>query len=134
MKELSIDNPYYISKHRYYELKHYCLQYPEWEHMIRLKLSESLKSSSMLKMDGNKRFKSDKVSEIASLTAHLQHQEEEIFSCCMNADPLIATYIFKAVTEGKSYDTLVVDGIPCGREYFYIRYRKFFYLLSILKQ
>lgn len=29
--ELSERNPYYISKHRYYELKHFCLQYPEWE-------------------------------------------------------------------------------------------------------
>lgn len=29
--ELSEKNPYYISKHRYYELKHFCLQYPEWK-------------------------------------------------------------------------------------------------------
>ena len=28
--ELSKKNKYYISKHRYYELKHFCLQYPEW--------------------------------------------------------------------------------------------------------
>lgn len=24
---------YSISKHRFYELKHFCLQYPEWEHL-----------------------------------------------------------------------------------------------------
>ena len=28
---LSKRNKYYISKHRYYELKHFCLQYPEWK-------------------------------------------------------------------------------------------------------
>lgn len=26
--ELSQKNPYWIGKHRYYELKHFCLQYP----------------------------------------------------------------------------------------------------------
>lgn len=29
--ELSPKNKYYIAKHRYYELKHFCLQYPEWK-------------------------------------------------------------------------------------------------------
>lgn len=28
--ELSEKNPYWIEKHRYYELKHFCLQYPIW--------------------------------------------------------------------------------------------------------
>lgn len=29
--ELSQKNPYWIEKHRYYELKHFCLQYPIWK-------------------------------------------------------------------------------------------------------
>ena len=29
--ELSDKNPYWIGKHRYYELKHFCLQYPIWK-------------------------------------------------------------------------------------------------------
>lgn len=29
--ELAENNKYWISKHRYYELKHYCLQYPLWK-------------------------------------------------------------------------------------------------------
>ena len=29
--ELSEKNPYWIEKHRYYELKHFCLQYPIWK-------------------------------------------------------------------------------------------------------
>ena len=31
--ELSKENPYYISKHRYYELTHFCLQYHEWKEL-----------------------------------------------------------------------------------------------------
>lgn len=30
--ELSETNHYWIEKHRYYELKHFCLQYPLWRH------------------------------------------------------------------------------------------------------
>lgn len=29
--ELSKKNKYWIPRHRYYELKHFCLQYPEWK-------------------------------------------------------------------------------------------------------
>ena len=32
--ELSKKNPYYISKHRYYELKHFCRQYDEWKRAL----------------------------------------------------------------------------------------------------
>lgn len=29
--ELSEKNPYWIERHRCYELKHFCLQYPIWK-------------------------------------------------------------------------------------------------------
>ncbi len=29
--EISVKNTYWLPKHRYYELKHFCLQYPEWK-------------------------------------------------------------------------------------------------------
>ena len=29
--ELSKKNKYWIERHRYYELKHFCLQYPIWK-------------------------------------------------------------------------------------------------------
>ena len=30
---ISTKNKYWISKHRYYELKHFCLQYHEWKEL-----------------------------------------------------------------------------------------------------
>ena len=32
--EISKNKPEWIPKHRYYELKHFCLQYPEWKKMV----------------------------------------------------------------------------------------------------
>lgn len=34
--ELSNKSPYWIERHRYYELKHFCLQYPIWKRHMRL--------------------------------------------------------------------------------------------------
>ena len=36
--EISERNPYWISKHRYYELKHFCLQYNGWASAYKLSL------------------------------------------------------------------------------------------------
>lgn len=42
-----------------------------------------------------------------------------------------APYIFMAVTEGKTYTQLQMTyAIPCGKDMFYDRYRKFYWLLS----
>lgn len=35
--ELSKKNTYWIEKHRYYELKHFCLQYPIWKEAYHIK-------------------------------------------------------------------------------------------------
>ena len=49
----------------------------------------------------------------------------------IGADPEIYTYILRAVTEGLSYDTLKMQhGIPCCRDVYYDRYRRFFWLLD----
>lgn len=42
--ELSETNRYWIEKHRYYELKHFCLQYPLWRHAYN-SLMESTRES-----------------------------------------------------------------------------------------
>jgi hypothetical protein len=47
------------------------------------------------------------------------------------ADEFLYPYILKAVTEGLSYTYLKTRlDIPCGRDMYYDRYRKFFWLLS----
>lgn len=46
-------------------------------------------------------------------------------------DELLCDYILKAVTEGLSYTHLRTKmGMPCGRDMYYDRYRRFFWLLD----
>lgn len=90
---ISASNKYYIPKHRYYELKHFCLSKPPDD-----------------------------------FGGYL------IKKCCIEADGTIWKFIYRAVTEDISYVTLAtVYDIPCGKDYYYERYRKFFWLLSNYK-
>lgn len=43
------------------------------------------------------------------------------------------SYILRCVTSGISYDKMVASGIPCSRDYFYDRYRKFFWILDRIR-
>lgn len=53
----------------------------------------------------------------------------------MEADRYLHKYILKAVTEELSFTYLKSKlGIPCGRDMYYDRYRKFFWLLSEARQ
>lgn len=128
--ELSPKNKYYIDKHRYYELKHFCLQYPEWKRSytdledidIPLAMMENMPTSNL---PGDPTYKR------ALLRTFYSERIKLIEKVAMETDPYLYAYIIKGVTEGRSYTYLkTVLGIPCGKDMYYNRYRKFFWLLS----
>lgn len=124
--EVSKKNPYYISKERYYELKHFCLQYHDYAHRIALQRNEShFKPFSDISRRSTQL--SDKTGSIAVENALYGGYMKMIEDCCNDAGGDISKWLFKSVTEGKSFTVL---DPPCCKEYFYIRYRKFFYLLD----
>lgn len=127
--QLAMSNPYYISKHRYYELKHYCLQYPEWKRMIS-KMREKSLIGGYIVHNNTSIQETDKTGNYGVFLANLSHSMKEIEQICREAGGDISDWLLMAVTEGISYPILEARGIPCGRDYFYLRYRKFFWLLS----
>lgn len=119
---------YRINKHRHYELKHFCLQYPEWK---RIYYSGPAISSSM----HNTRFKNsghgDPTANRAIYNTLYLDRIQLIEKIAKETDKELYEYILKAVTEGLSYTYLKTKmGIPCGRDMYYDRYRRFFWLLS----
>ncbi len=128
--ELSVKSKYHIDKHRHYELKHFCLQYPEWkrtyaeidEHYISVASVERMPS-------GNQ--PGDPTAKRAITRARLTERIEMIENVAKEADRQLYNYILKAVTEGLSYTYLKSRlDIPCGKDMYYDRYRRFFWLLS----
>lgn len=126
--EISSKKRYYISKHRYYELLHFCRQYFEFSIKIQeleqvlLKASQlsAIEQSDISDRTGNMAVRLDQYKEYMSI----------INLCAKDADPDLQSYIFEAVTKGTPFTHFEADGIPCCRDTFYDRYRKFFWLLD----
>ena len=127
--ELSTRNKYYISKHRYYELKHYCLQYPEWVKAYTDLCNYGLTSNCCYqKYDLNA---GDPTGKIATAKAELWQKMEHLKSVCKETDEQLWMYIFEAVTKGYSFTYLKMTlEMPAEKNMYYDRYRRFFWLLS----
>lgn len=132
--EVSKRNKYYIPKHEYLMLKHFCLLYPERKKEY-LELSRSGVANYIL--DGMPRGTdvSDRTAAVAIRMAQIKENLRIIEEAAEQADPYISKFILKAVTDGYSFTYLkTVMEIPCERDYYYERYRRFFYILSHKKQ
>lgn len=128
--ELSVKNKYWIDKHRYYELKHYCLQYLSWKKTYAA-IDELSMSSSVLDRLPSSNIPGDLTAKYAMRKAHYSEKINMIERAAMDADEDLYIYILKAVTEGLSYTYLKSRlEIPCSRDMYYDRYRRFFWLLS----
>lgn len=129
--EVSKRNKYHISKHKYYELKHYCLQYPEWEKMYRKLNSDAYSSAKLQEYAAQDRSFCDPVGTVATLRAYYAQKINELKAIAKQADPELADYILMSVTTICSYPYMkTVMNIPCSKDTFYDRYRKFFFLLA----
>ena len=128
--ELSTKNRYWINKHRHYELKHFCLQYPLWKQECSMYSSPSI-SSSMADRMPSSNVPGDPTAKWVMRKAYYQERIKLIEDIAKETDRYLYEYILKAVTEELSYTYLKTKmGIPCGKDMYYDRYRKFFWLLS----
>lgn len=128
--KISEKNKYYIDKHRYYELKHFCLQYKEWKREY-ANCNESVIFASKFDREPSSNMHSDLTAKYALKKLQYGSRIKMIERIAMEADDFLYPYILKAVTEGLSYTHLKTShDIPCGRDMYYDRYRKFFWLLS----
>ncbi len=121
---ISSRNPYKLEKHRYLELRHFCLQYPSFK--------EAMKCVNYHAKDTDEW--SDISGETASLLSDLSHAVSLIESSAKNADKVLAPYILLSATKDISYSCLASKyEIPAGPDMFYDRLRKFYFLLHIQK-
>ena len=128
--ELSEKNKYYIDKHRHYELKHFCLQYPSWKKAY-ADFDDTSISLSTIENVPTSNLPGDPTAKRAVMKAHYSERINLIERIAMEADRYLYEYILKAVTENLSYTYLKSKlNIPCGKDMYYDRYRKFFWLLS----
>lgn len=128
--EISKKNKYWIDKHRHYELKHFCLQYPIWKREIIDIYGSSRPSFSMDGISSTNR-PGDPTANLALTKIIYSERIDLIERIARKTDSYLYKYLLKAVTEGLSYTQLKTRlEIPCCRDTYYDRYRRFFWLLS----
>lgn len=127
--EISKKNKYWIDKNRHYELKYFCLQYPIWKkEMLNLHRSKSL---SIIEQTPSGNLPGDPTGNYVTTKLYYSNKIDLIERVARETDGYLYKYILKAVTEGYSYVYLKSRlKIPCSRDVYYDRYRKFFWLLS----
>lgn len=128
--EISSKSKYWIDKHRHYELKHFCLQYPEWKKAY-AEFSDPDIPLSTIERVPTSNLPGDPTAKRAMLKARYSEKINLIEKIALEADKYLHNYILRAVTENLSYTYLKSRlEIPCSRDTYYDRYRKFFWLLS----
>ena len=128
--ELSRKNEFYLPRHRYYELKHFCFQYPDW---VRIYNSLTGLSSRPSDMRVNERANghSDPTAKIAEKKVELSEKMEMIHTVAKNIAPDIYIPLIKGVTEKLNYEQLRMNyDILCSRDAYYKYYRQFFWALD----
>ena len=109
---VSKKNKYWISRHRYLELSHFCAVVATYS-------------------VPNKTDISDPTATTAEKILFYSERIDMVNNAAKEADPILAKYIVKCATNGYSYDKLrAKEKIPCCRQVFYEVYRCFFWHLS----
>lgn len=129
--EISKKNKYWISKHRFYELSHYCMQYNEWKDEYKTLESQSPKGVNYDGMPHGTDV-GNPTESIGMRMVELRNKMETIEKTAEETDPILAKYILKAVTnEDVTFNYLkqFMD-MPCEKDMYYDRRRKFYWLMS----
>ena len=127
---LSLKSKYYISKERRLELKHFCLQYHEWEDEIfKLNYYPTISGERIKDRYGY----DDPTAAAVMMREEYERRLDMIRMAADTLDDPISPDIFKAVTNDLTWPYFESHGIACGRDYFYDRYKRFFYILDQIR-
>lgn len=126
--EISERNPYWISKHRYYELKHFCLQYNGWASAYKALDGKAARPLLDGRASGGA---GDPTEKCAERRVYYADRMAMVRQATLDATADFHEQLLFAVTEGLSYEHIRArTNIPCSKDEWYECYRRFFWLLS----
>ena len=126
-KTLSKKSPYYLDRERLLAAVHYCRCYPIWKRqynsidgwhsIIMDDLPHGTDVGAPTERDALKR-------------SEIKDKMEIVEKACKNAGEEIYMWLLLGVTEGLPFYNLELKGIPCGKDMYYDRRRKVYFLVA----
>ena len=128
--ELSKKNECWLEKHRYYELKHFALQYPTWRR-LRNALDGLSRRPIEIYVYSYTGEHGDPTAACAAARERFTARMKLVEDAVRDAAPDLYPYLLVGVTENVTYDILKArSNIPCSRVSYYEAYRRFFWYLN----
>lgn len=125
---------YWISKERYYELKHFCFQYKDWQKML-LALEGLNLNGNLPEFFTTDKYPTSPVERVVIAREHYKNLINMVEEAARLADIDICKFVLMAVTDDISCTSLITKyDMPCGKDKFYVAYRRFFWHLSQLRE
>lgn len=128
--QISKESKYYLSKEAFLQALYFAYRYQEFKDI----LEEMGDGSKALSYDGQPRgsLAGSSLEDLAIKRAKISAKIDLIESSCREADPELYFWLIKGVTSdtvGYNYLRCQLH-MPCGRNQYYERRRKFYYILS----
>lgn len=128
-RKVEYTGKYALSKFEFGYAKWYSLKYNEWLDEYN-SLKDSVKAIQYTDVPRGSGI-SDPTEKLAERRDELRRKMLKIENAAVDAGGDIAKYILMAViNEDVTFNQLEAKGIPCGKNYFYERRRKYYWLLS----
>lgn len=126
--ELSKKNKYWIEKHRYYELKHFCMQYRIWVD-ARLHIRR-FSTGSLIKISHDKNDESI-LEKAMNQVLYYTERIDMVEKCAKETNEELSKALILGVSTGMTFEKIrLLTKINCSRDEYYENYRKFFYILN----
>lgn len=125
--EVSKKSEYWLPKQRYFELKHFCMQYRDWK--------RALNAIDGYSQDSFGPVKFDPTEHAVECRDRYLRKIEMVDRCLELTDPVLKPYLQLCICDGRTYEQQsAIDILPCGKDKFYKLYRKFFWLLNDIRE
>ena len=129
MRELSQKNPYYLPKDRYLEMKHFALQYEYWKQEV-----NSIDILGTAKIERISSGISDPVWTAYQRRERYLRNMGMVEEAADATDDVLGYFTFLTATKGCTYENLkLMHNIPCCRKIFYDMLRRFYFILSDIR-
>lgn len=126
---LSEKNEFYLPKEEFLTVLHFALQYPNWVQELRTEPD----TSKAITYDEERVQTSggyDACSETAMCRYMLEKKKKLVEDTAREVAPEIYDYLILGVAYGWTFWQLQAKGMPCEKDTYYNRRRKFYHLLA----